>query len=74
MVRVLYIDNINGLHFDTKNILYAYSIAEITLKSYIIIFCCFDDISSSKPQTNDALINHKQEWAYSYCTPTYVDN
>ncbi len=51
----------NGLHFDTKNIFYAYLIVEILLKNYkFYYFYNFDDITAANHvQTNDALINHK---------------
>ncbi len=42
----------------------SYTIAEITLKSYIIY--CFDDISSCKPQTNDALITLLRQYLVEY--------
>ncbi len=44
----------NGLHFDTKNIFYAYLIVEISLKNTnSTIFYHFDDITAPnhKPMT-----------------------
>ncbi len=44
----------NGLHFDTKNIFYAYLIIEISLKNYkFYYFYNFDDITAAnhKPIT-----------------------
>ena len=50
---------INGLHFDTKNIIYAYSIVEISLKNYIFYyFYHFYDITAANHKIDDTFTTH----------------
>ncbi len=48
----------NGLHFDTKNIIYAYLIVDISLKTTnSTIFYNFDDITAANHKPINALIS-----------------